>query len=46
MPLARITWSITAAIFFVFGVVLLVDGYAGYAIVTLVISLAAGINLI
>ncbi len=46
MTLARASWSITAAALFVFGVIVLIDGYIGYAIVTLVISLAAAINLL
>ncbi|HET9075130.1 MAG TPA: hypothetical protein VFN48_11165 [Solirubrobacteraceae bacterium] len=46
MPLARAAWSITAVVFFVFGAILLVEGYLGYAIVTLVIAFAAGINLL
>ncbi len=46
MTLARASWSITAAVLFVFGVVLLIEGYLGYAIVTLVISVAAAINLL
>jgi hypothetical protein len=45
MSLARVAWSVTAAIFFVVGMLLLIEGYLGYAIVTLVIALAAGINL-
>ena len=46
MTLARASWSITAAVLFVFGVIVLIDGYIGYAIVTLVISLAAAILLV
>ena len=46
MTLARASWSITAAVLFVFGAILLIEGYIGYAIVTLVISLAALINLL
>ncbi len=46
MTLARAAWSLTAAALFVFGVIVLVEGYVGYAIVTLVISLAAAINLL
>jgi hypothetical protein len=46
VTLARASWSITAAVLFVFGVVLLIEGYLGYAIVTLVISVAAAINLL
>lgn len=46
MTLARASWSITAVALFVFGVVVLVEGYVGYAIVTLVISFAAAINLL
>ena len=46
MTLARACWSITAFGLFVFGAALLIEGYVGYAIVTLVISLAAAINLL
>jgi hypothetical protein len=46
VTLARASWSITAAVLFVLGAVLLIEGYVGYAIVTLVISLAAAINLL
>ncbi len=46
MTLARAAWSFTAAVLFVFGAVLIIDGYIGYAIVTLVISVAAAINLL
>jgi hypothetical protein len=45
MTLARASWSCTALVLFVFGVIVLVEGYIGYAIVTLVISAAAAINL-
>jgi hypothetical protein len=46
MTLARACWSLTAFALFVFGVIVLIDGYIGYAIVTLVISAAAAINLL
>ncbi len=46
VTLARASWSITAAVLFVLGAILLIEGYLGYAIVTLVISLAAAINLL
>jgi hypothetical protein len=46
VSLARACWSITAAALFVFGAVVLIEGYIGYAIVTLVIALAAAINLL
>jgi hypothetical protein len=46
MTLARASWSITALVLAVVGLLLLIDGYLGYAIVTLVISLAAAINLL
>jgi hypothetical protein len=46
VTLARTCWSITAAVLFVLGVIVLVEGYIGYAIVTLVISFAAAINLL
>jgi hypothetical protein len=42
--LARLSWSVCAALFFAAGIVLLAEGYLGYAIVTLVIALAAAIN--
>ena len=46
MTLARASWSITGLVFFITGVILLIEGYIGYAIVTLVIGLAAAINLL
>jgi hypothetical protein len=46
MTLGRASWGITALALFVFGVVVLVDGYIGYAIVTLVLCFAAAINLL
>jgi hypothetical protein len=46
MTLGRASWAITALALFVFGVVVLVDGYIGYAIVTLVLAFAAAINLL
>lgn len=42
--LARISWSVCAALFFAGGLILLAEAYLGYAIVTLVIALAAAIN--
>jgi hypothetical protein len=46
MTLARASWSITAFVLFVCGMIVLFEGYIGYAIVTLVISAAAAINLL
>jgi hypothetical protein len=46
MTLARACWSLTAVVLAVVGLILLIDDYLGYAIVTLVIALAAAINLL
>jgi hypothetical protein len=46
MGLARATWAITAAVFAVLFVILLAEAYYGYAIVTAVIAIAAGVNLL
>jgi hypothetical protein len=46
MSLGRAAWAITAFVLFVFGAIVLIEGYVGYAIVTLVISAAAAINLL
>jgi hypothetical protein len=46
MTLARACWSLTAVVLAVVGLILLIDDYLGYAIVTLVIAFAAAINLL
>lgn len=45
MPLSRVAWLITVAIAVVTGVILLVDGYTGYGVLSFVVGLAAAINL-
>jgi hypothetical protein len=45
VPLRQVTWGVTTAAFVVAGVVLLVQAYYGYAIVTLVVAASAAINL-
>ncbi len=43
--LARISWLITVGICMVTALILLISGYDGYAGVTLVVAIAAAINL-
>ena len=45
MPLARVAWMITVAIAVVTGVILLVDGYIGYGVLSFVVGASAAINL-
>ncbi len=45
MDLSRIAWLITVGACFVAAVVLLVDGYSGYAGVLAAVGLSAAINL-
>jgi hypothetical protein len=45
VPLARIAWITTVLICLVTAALLLVGGYDGYAAVTLVVALSAGINV-
>ena len=44
--LARVAWGLTAVVCLVTAVILGLDGYTGYAVVTLAVSLAAAINLL
>jgi hypothetical protein len=44
--LGRIAWSITTLVFAIAALVLLLDGYDGYASVTFAVAVAAGINLV
>ncbi len=46
VDLARIAWLATAGVLFITVVVLALQGYYGYAGVTLAVALAAGINLL
>jgi hypothetical protein len=44
--LARLAWGLTAVVCLVTAVILGLDGYTGYAVVTLAVALAAAINLL
>lgn len=43
--LARLAWSITAAVCLLTAAIVGLEGYFGYAIVTLAVAIAAAINL-
>ena len=45
MPLARITWMVTVIACLIAVVILALQGYYGYAGVTLAVALSAAINL-
>ena len=45
MPLARIAWLVTVIACVIAGVILAVQGYIGYAGVTLAVAASAAINL-
>lgn len=45
MPLSRATWLATVAVALLTGVILLLDGYTGYGVLSFVIAAAAAINL-
>ena len=45
LPLSRIAWLLTVAVAAITGVILLVDGYTGYGILSFVVGLSAAINL-
>ena len=46
VPLARIAWLVTVSVLLVIVLILLIQGYLGYAGVTFAVALAAGINLL
>ena len=46
MDLTRLSWTATVLACLIAVVVLLLQGYYGYAIVTLAVAVSAGINLI
>ena len=46
MRLSRIAWLITTVVCLVAAVVVLVDGYRGYAAVAFAVAISAGINLL
>lgn len=45
MPLPRIAWLVTVAIAVLTGIIVLIDGYTGYGILSFVIAASAAINL-
>jgi hypothetical protein len=45
VPLSRIAWLLTVAVAVLTGVILLIDGYTGYGVLSFVVGLAAAINL-
>jgi hypothetical protein len=46
VALARISWLVTSGVLLVTVLILLIQGYAGYAGVTFAVAVAAGINLL
>jgi hypothetical protein len=44
-PLSRAAWLITVAVAVLTGVILFLDGYTGYGVLSLVIAVAAAINV-
>ena len=45
MPLSRIAWMITVAICLIAALLVLINGYSGYAGVLLAVGIAAAVNL-
>ena len=45
VPLSRIAWLLTVAVAVITGVILLIDGYTGYGVLSFVVGAAAAINL-
>lgn len=45
MPLPRIAWLTTVAVALLTGLILLLDGYTGYGVLSFVIAASAAINL-
>jgi hypothetical protein len=45
MPLPRIAWIVTVSIAVLTGVIVLLNGYTGYGVLSLVIAASAAINL-
>ena len=46
MQLGRMAWTITTLACLVAAVIVLVDGYRGYAAVAFAVAISAGINLL
>ena len=45
MPLPRIAWLVTVAVAVITGVIVLLNGYTGYGVLSFVVAAAAAINL-
>jgi hypothetical protein len=45
VDLARVAWLVTVGVLLIVVVILVIQGYLGYAGVTFAVALAAGINL-
>ena len=46
MDLSRLAWLVTVGVCLITALILLLSGYDGYAVVTLAVAVAAGINLL
>ena len=46
MPLPRISWMVTVGVCLLAAVLLLVNGYSGYAAVLVAVGAAAAVNLL
>lgn len=46
MPLPRLSWMVTVAVCLLAAVLLLLNGYVGYAGVLVAVAVAAGVNLL
>jgi len=46
MPLSRVAWLVTVAACLLTALVLLLEGYDGYALVAVAVGLSAAINLV
>jgi membrane-bound ClpP family serine protease len=45
VPLSRIAWAVTVALFVLAAVLVFLEGYAGYFAVLLAVAAAAAVNL-
>ncbi|HWV86091.1 MAG TPA: hypothetical protein VNZ62_11655 [Capillimicrobium sp.] len=45
MPLPRIAWLVTVAVAVITGVIVLLNGYTGYGVLSFVVAAAAAINV-
>ncbi len=45
VPLPRIAWLVTVAVAVLTGVIVLLEGYTGYGVLSFVVALSAAINL-